>query len=352
MEGALQCTICGSASAKYCSDCRSAYLCSGFRECYAARPSPSHYLVLYFPMAKNPGCKPELRWLYTKEIQRGYFEPQLAPLLEVPGGNQWLGRGIQIVRGNVLRGRPKFPDSLNIRYVTEYDGDDNVKVNETLHRGGEGGRCLCLDGLGETLWKGPVVAYMKAGDDFDAAKMADMTLTAYRDAIDYLAYFRETVGSMIDPIGGGAGNDHYGKLVREGQGVRINCLGDQQQQAARQEFVQVDVPKAYPLFTLEGDDPLEISECLGESWAAGATETPTGARGTRTGRSLPAHRQKWCKGSVLLVDRAKRDLDVRKVRAACRLLEERVMPLLASRVEVDHQKVLDALTEEVLEEYM
>jgi hypothetical protein len=28
--------------------------------------------------------------------------------------------------------------------------------------------------------------------------MMNMTLTAYRDAIDYLVYYRETIGSTID----------------------------------------------------------------------------------------------------------------------------------------------------------
>ncbi|KAK7955758.1 uncharacterized protein PG986_004980 [Apiospora aurea] len=59
----------------------------------------------------------------TKEISStGHFEPKLARLLEVPGGlrNRFLGKGLQVVRGNLLRGRPTFPDSsLRLRYVTE-----------------------------------------------------------------------------------------------------------------------------------------------------------------------------------------------------------------------------------------
>lgn len=404
MECRLQCTICGSTSAKYCGKCRSAAycspecqqtdwrthkpLCSGFREYLTARPSPSHYLAIYFPMRNNGRCKPQLRWLDTKETPTGFVAPELGELFQIPGCHPALfGRGLQIVRGNLLRGRPKFPDSLNIRYLTEYDGSNAVKVNATLHGGT---RCVCLDGLGETFWKGPVVAYLKAGADFDAAKMADMSLAAYRDAVDYLAYYRETVGSMIDPVGGA--NDHYGNVImgsRVGKvkGVRINCLGDQQPDGdddednpagARPEFEQVDVPKAHPLFTLAGDDPLEISERLGASWATYGymqgrwrRDDPDAQEGARNPNAkmlmrqisrgllgsdrwavVPEGRLKWTTGSILLVDREKADLYVREVRAVCRLLEERVEPLLASKVEGDDARVLDALKEEVLEQYM
>ena len=128
------------------------------------------------------------------------------------------------MRGNILRGRPKFPDSLNIRYLDDFV-TDQLPVNETLYGGPD---AVCADGWGDKFWKGPIVAYLKAGNDFDAMKMTDMTLTAYRDAIDYLAYFRETVGSMIDWPGSQA---HLSKRVmgdRSGKvkGVRINCCGD------------------------------------------------------------------------------------------------------------------------------
>ncbi|KAK8128933.1 hypothetical protein PG984_010041 [Apiospora sp. TS-2023a] len=397
MEGQLQCTICGSTSAKYCSGCRSAaycsqecqqtdwhahkHLCSSFQECYAARPSPSHYLVICFPMVNDLGCKPQLHWLNTKEISTGYFEPELDQLLQVPGPDTYLGRGIQIVRNNVLRGRPKLPDSLNIWYLTNYDGNDAVQVNATLHGGP---RCVCLDGLGETFWKGPIVAYLKAGNDFDAAKMTDMNLTAYRDAIDYLAWFRETIGSMIDPVG--STNNRYGQLMmgnRSGKvkGVRINCIGDQQSgddPAMRQDIVQVEVPKAHPLFTLGDDDPLPIPKRFGESWVACSypqsrwrgedTDAQERAQNLKakmlmrqitrplltSGGSamIPKSRLKWTTGSIFLVNRDKTDLDVRKVRAVCRLLEERVEPLLGSRVGADVNKVFHSLKKEVLEQYM
>lgn len=42
---------------------------------------------------------------------------------------------------------------------------------------------------------------LKQGRDFDPHLLKDVTLTSYRDAIDYLGYYRDTYGSMIDGPG-------------------------------------------------------------------------------------------------------------------------------------------------------
>jgi hypothetical protein len=97
--------------------------------------------------------------------------------------------------------------------------------------------------------------------------MMDMTLTAYRDTIDYLAYYRETIGSMIDWPGS---QDNLSKRVMgENSGkvksVRISCLGDEAGDPLRW-FLAVDVPRAHPFFMLHGDDPLGIPENFEEAW--------------------------------------------------------------------------------------
>lgn len=55
--------------------------------------------------------------------------------------------------------------------------------------------------MGHFIWKGPLVAVMKVGNEHDPRLLTDMTLTGYRDTIGYLGYYRDTYGSMVDGIG-------------------------------------------------------------------------------------------------------------------------------------------------------
>ncbi|KAJ9633812.1 hypothetical protein H2199_009225 [Coniosporium tulheliwenetii] len=209
--------------------------------------------------------KPRLVWIDTEEVsgEPGYFNPKLEQVLHIPGNDGYLGRGLHCVRGNLLRGRERTLDTLNIWYIDDF-GVNNLNTNQSLH-----GTIPTLvgDTWGEKIWKGPMVAVMKVGNEWDPRQVTDISLAAYRDAIDYLGYFRDGYGSMVDGIGA---EDRLSKKVladRTGKvkGVRINCLGDQAGDSARQ-LVQVEVPKTHPLFNLEGDDPLDIPECLGWQW--------------------------------------------------------------------------------------
>ncbi|KAG7433921.1 Zinc finger MYND domain-containing protein 10 [Fusarium oxysporum f. sp. raphani] len=84
MDIDVQCTICGSSEASRCARCRSAaycslecqqtdwrthrLLCTKFSEQaqdnYASRPSPTHYLAIFFPMDKK---RPSIVWIDTKK---------------------------------------------------------------------------------------------------------------------------------------------------------------------------------------------------------------------------------------------------------------------------------------------
>jgi hypothetical protein len=201
-----------------------------------------------------------------------------------------------------------------------------------------------------------------------------MSLTAYRDAIDYLAYYRESIGSMIDAPGS---MDYFSKLVmlersRKVKAVRVNCLGDQAGDPARQ-FVQVEVPLTHPLFSLQGDDDLDIIRNLDEDWAvyryAGQQDPDAEeARDPNSNLLLLAvaphmmGNPAWGKiddyykphstGSLLVVDKAKHDLDVRKVQAACKLINDWVVPMLPGEGREGKLGVLGVLTPEALETYM
>lgn len=170
--------------------------------------------------------KPRLVWIDTKEVsgERGYFNPELDELLHVLGNDEYVGRGLHCVRGNTFRGRKQTLDTLNIWYI-DNSLVNNLQTNQSLH-----GTLPTLvgDTWGEMIWKGPIVAVLKVGNEWDPQQFTDITLTAYRDAIDFLGYYRDGYGSIVDGIG--AESHLSQKLLASRVGkvkrVRINGLGD------------------------------------------------------------------------------------------------------------------------------
>jgi hypothetical protein len=176
----------------------------------------------------------------------------------------------------------------------------------------------------------------------------DITLEAYRDAIDYLGFYRDGHGSVIDGIGARAA---FAKRVLESKsgktvGIRVIFARDQVSLGGI-DMAPVPVPKMHPLFNLESDDPLPIPEILGHDWVAktyGRGSGPT--RGLHNSLAqllfprLDVENGKWVgarekygvdgvgSGSVLVVDRRKHDVSEKEVRSICRLIEDVVVPLI------------------------
>ncbi|KAF2830976.1 hypothetical protein CC86DRAFT_366473 [Ophiobolus disseminans] len=322
--------------------------------------------------------KPRLVWIDTKEIsgERGYFNPELDELLHVPGNEGYIGRGLHCVQGNTLRGREQTLDTLNIWYIDNF-AINNLQTNQSLH-----GTLPTLigDAWGEMIWKGPMVAVLKVGNELDPRQFTDITLTAYRDAIDFLGYYRDGYGSMVHGIGA---KDYFSQKLLGGRagkvkGVRINCLGDQAGDPSRQ-LLQVDVPKAHPLFNLESDDPLDIVQYLDMQWVLKSYGGKHGSSIQDDGEQHLADNplvrllllqvqeedEEWgevsqrrlahARGSVLVVDRAKRDLEISMVHAMCRMIEEVVVPLIAAncnRGKRGRKAVLEAITLDKLREFI
>ncbi len=192
---------------------------------------------------------------------------------------------------------------------------------------------------------------MRKGTGYEPRHSTDITLTAYRDAIDYLGYYRDTIGSMIEP----GQDDHFSKRVLADRiskvvGVRINCLRDQ---ISRQEpqLVEVAVPKTHPLFNLEGDDPCDIPALFGIDLVAKSysnnqsnnDETPPAddmqnplaqlllmTTSVKDGKwvHLPSYRRHLCHGSILFVCRSKRDIKIEDIHKFCNLIEEIAVPFV------------------------
>lgn len=373
------CTICG-IPATFCVRCKSAAYCS--LECqqtdwethrllckkfgdkadanFDDRPSKSHRLVIYFPMESNfpTGPKqytspkrPKLCWVDTKPVQseRGqHFHADLDKLLRIAGHERYIGRGLNRVRGNVLRGRETNKDAIDIWCLDPGVDIPGLIGNKSLHSFPS----PLADTWGEKIWMGPIVVTMLEGNEFDPPLVKDVDLVAYRDALDFLGYYRDGHASMID----GAGKEgHLAKQVlkdRSGKmmGWCLNCTADQTAwgEAAA---VPVAVPRAHPLL-IHADDPLQIPDLLGFEWVV--TSYPKGSRErvlapseleNRLARLLltriTVEDGKWTKcwdywkdpaiGTILLVERNRGEIREKALMAVCRLIEEKVLPLMTEK---------------------
>ncbi|KAL3587959.1 hypothetical protein FPOAC2_13858 [Fusarium poae] len=297
----------------------------------------------------------------------------LDQLLHIPGNDNYIGRGLRQVRGNILRGRPSNQDAIHLWFLDPDVPPRNIKTNQAIH-----GTIPTLigDTWGEFIWKGPVVAVMRKGADFEPRHSTDITLTAYRDAIDYLGYYMDTIGSMIEP---GGQDDHFSKRVLAQRtskviGVRINCLRDQ---IDRQEpqMVEVAVPKTHPLFNLEGDDPCDIPSLFGLDLVAKSYSSNQSSDGGNDNDDdddglqnplaqlllistsikdgkwvyLPDYRRHLCRGSVLFVCRSKRDIKMEDIHTFCNLIEKIGVPFVLKENPSDsgaRKRLLNQLEEE------
>ncbi|PON19987.1 hypothetical protein TGAM01_v211147 [Trichoderma gamsii] len=292
--------------------------------------------------------KPRLVWVGSKADeyeQEGYLHPDLDRLLNVPGTRGYIGRGLHFVRGNRLRGRKENADTINIWYLDPDVPVTNLTTNQTVHGTQP---TLIGDTWGETIFKGPMVIVVKEGSAFDPRRIKDVTLTAYRDAIDFLGYYIETNGSMIDGIG--AETMLAQRVIAESRagkttGWRINCRHDRVARGLG-DMMSVAVPRAHPLFRLEGDDPLDIPGVLGFEWVMKVYDRggkdETGLENEMARLLLPratARDGKWegirnwinspAIGSVLLVERQGREeIKSEVVKGICILIRDVVVPLM------------------------
>jgi hypothetical protein len=297
------------------------------------------------------GRKPSLVWIGSRKDEgepgrTPYEHDEIDHLMQIPGNDGYIGRGLLDIRGNLLRGRERNEDATFVWYIDEFRQVQNLITNQTVH-----GTVPTLigDGLGEMIWAGPMVIVMREDSAvMDPRRCKDITLEAYRDAIDYLGFYRDGHGSMIDGIGAKTPfaerllGSRGGKTV----GVRINCVRDRDMQGGI-EMIPVSVPKMHPLFNLEGDDPLPIPDILGYTWVAKAYGE--GSRGTRGLQNpmaqllftrLNVKDGRWVgaqgyhgvdgggSGSFLIVDRTRHEVREGEVRSICKLIEDVVIPLM------------------------
>lgn len=297
------------------------------------------------------GKKPSLVWIESRKDEEEpglvqYEHLDVNHLMQVPGNEGYIGRSLLDIRGNVLRGRERNEDAIFVWYVDEFRPVKNLITNQTVHGTPP---TLIGDTLGEMIWKGPmVIALREDSAAMDPPRCKDITLEAYRDAIDYLGFYRDGHGSVTD--GFGAETPFAERLLgsRSGKtvGVRVNCVRERDTPGGT-EMMPVQVPKMHPLFNLESDDPLPIPDILGHSWVAKAYGKGSGGtRGlqnpmakllftrlnVKDGRWVGAQEHHGIEGegsgSFLIVDRTRHEIREEEVRSMCKLIEDVVIPLM------------------------
>ena len=307
------------------------------------RPSVNHRRAIYAPVSRKT---PYLLWIEITPNAPGWDghdEPRLDELLKLqPGESGYIGRHTTYIRGNVLRDRKENDHIIELCQRDDDRGPD-PPINQSLN---------AVDGHAWSTWRGPVIIMAKAGTEFDPASYIDVSLNDFRDAADYIYYFREGIGSATDGIGSEA---HWGKLISgqyggKAQVVRVACRGEQSANGVP-EFSSVEIPKTHPAFRL-ADDPPSISEVLSESVSVFKEKPPANMYGSEAVASAldnPSISDLYCNvghtwsaetarlgtvqdgwsqevGTVLVLRRDKRAVTLDWIKALCELCRTKAIP--------------------------
>ncbi|KAI9771045.1 MAG: hypothetical protein M1839_002981 [Geoglossum umbratile] len=384
------CTICGKPDSRRCAKCKSTAYCS--TECqqtdwplhsllckslgsFLAPPTLNSRLAIFFPW--NEPC-PRFIWVEVRlgdpnkiGSSKGYDYADVRELLKnhPSEGTKGFKPHTEFLRGNLLRGRAANRNTIEFIERESYAQDD-TQSNQSINS---------VQGHVWTSWNGSIVVMVRNGNNWDPPTYGHVTLESFRDATDYMAWYRDGIGSVT--YGAGSGT-HFAKLVMEEKagkvkGVRVSCQGDIALLGA-EKLISVDVPKTHPLFNIEGDNPFSLSSLLDRTICAKRYPVHPKLKGQDADEHLAnpmvstlftelevsreafgKTRQRWQSGvgSVLFVDRTGNDLLPDTLLDMCSFWESEVSPLLVEYLREDGQTVskedvLEAITPERFERYL
>ena len=289
MAETAKCTICGDPAnlcngcqaAAYCSlECKQTdapihnLLCKSYGEIskdnFASRPSPKHRLVIHLPMN---GPNPTLVWVQFEDVgskEDGVWEfPKISSLIQTPGStNEPFVKSLEFY-GNRLRGRVDNKFAIRVYYNENLLYDDGVRSNQVVY---STFARIMKNGYGHTVThRGPRVITLtdEPGPEFEVESepenlgtwLKDMNLTAFRDAVDFLGFYRlGEMGSMfygnqamsIDP-------HHVFNLVGKVTCLRQDRVYDEETASFKPNTKEVSIPKLHPIFSREPDENLPIT---------------------------------------------------------------------------------------------
>ncbi|KAI9866760.1 MAG: hypothetical protein M1813_000702 [Trichoglossum hirsutum] len=384
------CTICAKPDSRRCAKCKSTAYCS--IECqqtdwplhsllckslgsFLTPPTLTSRLAIFFPWNEP---HPRFIWVEVQlsdpsrigESGGSDYADVTELLKNHPGeGTRGFGPHREFLRGNLLRGRAVNRNTIEFIERESYIQDD-TRSNKSINS---------VQGHGWKSWIGSIVVMVRNGNDRDPLTYGHVTLEGFRDATDYMAWYRDGIGSVTDGIGS---RTHFAERIMEGKagkvkGVRVSCQGDIALLGA-EKLISVDVPRTHPLFNIEGDDPSPLSYLL--DYAVCAKRYPVRlelkgldadenlanpmvsalyAKLEDSGEAFGKTQKQWQGkvGSVLFVDRRGGDLLPSTLLHMFNFLESEISPLLAEYLRrggqtVGRENILEAVTPKRFQQYL
>lgn len=251
------CTVCNKSNAHFCKRCKSArycstacqrddwpthkLLCAIFSNFDASsRPTDQHFRAIFFPV---DDLKPRVVWLQGK-----WFNDE---------DNDENSR-YQLADVGPFLGPDTSPRRLSIQYnpALKRGLSDTIYVchgGTFLIDGSKANQSIALITATKPgqyhVWRGPIIAYGRAGIGIDQTACKDLDMTDFRHVADYFLSYCYTPTPATQQT-----------TSTNVLGVRVNCIGDREM-FQKPHFEAVEVPFTDSIFSKH--DTSDIAERIG-----------------------------------------------------------------------------------------
>ncbi|KAI1261317.1 hypothetical protein F5Y18DRAFT_209159 [Xylariaceae sp. FL1019] len=238
------CILCNKPNALLCNRCKSASYCSKLcqRGDFAVhkqlcatfskfdvtrRPTKEHMRAILFPTGQK---QPKLIWLQCKWQEP---EDEYETTWQLADAQPFLndhGREVTIQYNRVLSRH--LPDTVCISYR------DTFLVDGSATNMSVAAITTMLPG-NHYHWRGPIIAYGKAGSEFDPVYCRDIDMHDFRHIADYFVSYGSSLTSVPFELP---------MRLAKVKGVKINCLGDQQM-FNKPHFEEIELAENHDIFS-------------------------------------------------------------------------------------------------------
>lgn len=197
------CTVCNKCNVRFCNRCKSARYCSTAcqhddwpthkllcaifsRFDASSRPTDEHFQAIFFPVDDR---KPRVVWLHCKWLDyegSRFQDPDVDSFL----GPDARPTHVPIQYNPVLK--RELSDTVYVCYRDTFLVDGS-KANNSV-----AGITATKPGQYHD-WRGPLIAYGKAGLGIDQTACKDLDMTDFRDVVDYFLSYNYKPTSATQP---------------------------------------------------------------------------------------------------------------------------------------------------------